>query len=134
MIDRDINRTYPNHEDYITMNGMGQETLRRVLYAFADHDKEVQCGFFQFLLDQIYPGHELHCWSFPKLYDGGRCLLGSPSNHGKHTLSNEQVVQSGTDNGSYQSLPGIFVVYIITYRWKSYLKSIYLPYRLILLN
>lgn len=41
VIDRDINRTYPNHEDYITLKGMGQETLRRVLYAFADHDKEV---------------------------------------------------------------------------------------------
>ena len=41
VIDRDINRTYPNHEDYEVKNGLGQETLRRVLYAFADHDKEV---------------------------------------------------------------------------------------------
>ena len=42
VIDRDINRTYPNHEDYEDSNGMGQETLKRVLIAFADHDKEVR--------------------------------------------------------------------------------------------
>ena len=41
VIDRDINRTYPNHEDYEEC-GMGQDTLKRVLLAFADHDKEVR--------------------------------------------------------------------------------------------
>ena len=41
VIDRDINRTYPDNEDYVIQGGLGQETLRRVLYAFADHDKEV---------------------------------------------------------------------------------------------
>lgn len=41
VIDRDINRTYPLHETFAEINGKGQETLRRVLLAFADHDKEV---------------------------------------------------------------------------------------------
>lgn len=41
VIDRDINRTYPLHETFAENKGMGQETLRRVLLAFADHDKEV---------------------------------------------------------------------------------------------
>ena len=41
VIDRDINRTYPLHETFAENKGKGQETLRRVLLAFADHDKEV---------------------------------------------------------------------------------------------
>ena len=53
VIDRDINRTYPNHEDYEIKNGAGQETLRRVLYAFADHDKEVFTLFVNTVMDRL---------------------------------------------------------------------------------
>ena len=41
MIDRDINRTYPQNEAFSEIGGVGQESLRRVLTAFANHDKEV---------------------------------------------------------------------------------------------
>ena len=41
VIDRDINRTFPAHETFSQLNGLGQEVLRNVLNAFADRDKEV---------------------------------------------------------------------------------------------
>ena len=41
VIDRDLNRTYPMHEDYAAEHGLGQESLKRVLMAFADYDKDV---------------------------------------------------------------------------------------------
>lgn len=41
VIDRDLNRTYPMHEDYAVEHGVGQESLKRVLMAFADYDKDV---------------------------------------------------------------------------------------------
>lgn len=89
VIDRDINRTYPNHEDYVTVNGLGQETLRNVLYAFADYDKEVSDELLCLLIGQVYTRNELHCWSVFELYDRGRYILGTSSTYGEHTISNE---------------------------------------------
>lgn len=92
VIDRDINRTYPNHEDYVTVNGLGQETLRNVLYAFADYDKEVYDTFFCLPIGQVHTRNELHCRSVFELYDRGGYILGSSSTYGEYSLSNEQMV------------------------------------------
>lgn len=42
VIDRDINRTYPQNEVFSEIGGVGQESLRRVLLAFANHNKEIR--------------------------------------------------------------------------------------------
>lgn len=46
VIDRDINRTYPQNEVFSEIGGVGQESLRRVLLAFANHNKEVALSRF----------------------------------------------------------------------------------------
>lgn len=46
VIDRDINRTYPQNEAFSEIGGVGQESLRRVLIAFANHNKEVVLWIF----------------------------------------------------------------------------------------
>ena len=41
VIDTDLNRTYPMHEDYAVEHGLGQESLERGVRAFGDYDKDV---------------------------------------------------------------------------------------------
>lgn len=83
---------------------MGQETLRRVLYAFADHDKEVLLDPLP-SLDQIYAGNELHHRSLSELHDRRRSLLVASPTHGEHSVPHEQVVQSGAYHGTHEPLP-----------------------------
>ena len=55
VIDRDINRTYPQNEVFSEIGGVGQESLRRVLLAFANHNKEVALSRFQFHPNTLPP-------------------------------------------------------------------------------
>ncbi|KAK8800274.1 hypothetical protein WA171_004909 [Blastocystis sp. BT1] len=78
VIDRDINRTYPLHETFAENKGKGQETLRRVLLAFADHDKEIKytqgMNYLVGLL-LIYMTEEEAFWALCQLMDNSPFLM-----------------------------------------------------------